>query len=268
MARQTQTTAAETAPRTVGFWSSETILARGKAEGVVCKEAADGERTFDEAKVDTGSYRLTVGREIFITPHSKDVAPKYKTKQILSEGQTVMIPSGQFAILITEERVRIPADTIGFIGLRSGPKMKGLVNVSGFHVDPGYNGKLVFSVFNAGPLDVHVSQGDDWFMISFAGLDRTSDLIRTQPGFETIPSALLSPLSGQVLTLKAVDTKIDEVEERLIERLHLIERDHTITRWAALLVLGGVIALGVRTCAPPANAAVVAPVMFEAPAHG
>ncbi|KQV57384.1 MULTISPECIES: hypothetical protein [unclassified Caulobacter] len=255
MDEQIEAEDAMTAPVTVGFWSSETILSRGRAEQVVLP--------FDRGKVDTASYRLTVGSEIFVTPHSKDVAPKYKTKQQLSAGQTIIIPSGQFAILITHQKVQIPADTIGFIGLRSGPKMRGLVNVSGFHVDPGYKGQLVFSVFNAGPLDVHVSQGDDWFMISFAGLDRASGRVREKPGFDSIPSSLLSPLSGQVLTLKGVDTKIDETEERLIERLHAIERDHTITRWAALLVLAALIALGVRTCTTTANAAVPAQTVHE-----
>jgi hypothetical protein len=40
---------------------------------------------------------------------------------------------------------------MAFISMRTAFKFKGLVNISGFHVDPGYKGKLIFAVFNASP---------------------------------------------------------------------------------------------------------------------
>lgn len=239
-------------PRTQGFWSRETIrerLSEPDREPPIVTE-------YNQGRVDAASYRLRVGEEAFVTPSSDDVDPAYKTKRFLREREAITIPSGQFAILSTEETVSIPPDTIGFIALRSkDAKFKGLVNVSGFHVDPGYSGKLIFAVFNAGPGPVHVARGDEWFMIAFAGLDRTSDEPRDKPGYQNIPTSVLSPLAGQFLTLKGLDAKIDSTESELIERLHVIEREHTITRWAAALVLAGVIALGVRQCGTPAAAA-------------
>jgi len=47
-------------------------------------------------------------------------------------------------------------------------------NVSGFHVDPGWSGKLVFSVYNAGPAETVVAKGEPMFMIVYADLDRTT----------------------------------------------------------------------------------------------
>ena len=236
----------------MGFWSRETIRDRLSDQNVEPPIVTG----YNEERVDAASYRLRVGNEAFVTPSSDHVDPAYKTKRFLREGESITIPSGQFAVLCTEETVTIPPDTIGFIALRSkDAKFKGLVNVSGFHVDPGYSGKLIFAVFNAGPGSVHVAQGDEWFMIAFAGLDRTSDEPRDEPDYQNIPTSVLSPLAGQFLTLKGLDAKIDNTESELIERLHVIEREHTITRWAAALVLAGVIALGVRQCGTPATAA-------------
>lgn len=238
-------------PRTIGFWSRETIRERLSDETVEPPIVTG----YDEKRIDAASYRLKVGNEAFVTPSSDDVDPAYKTKRFLREGESITIPSGQFAVLCTEETVTVPPDTIGFIALRSkDAKFKGLVNVSGFHVDPGYSGKLIFAVFNAGPGSVHVAQGDEWFMIAFAGLDRTTNEPRDEPDYKNIPTSVLSPLAGQFLTLKGLDAKIDNTESELIERLHVIEREHTITRWAAVLVLAGVMALGVRQCGTPAAA--------------
>jgi len=71
-------------------------------------------------------------------------------------GEQFVIPPGQFAYLLTEEVVRIPSSAMGFISLKFGVKGPGLINVSGFHVDPGYWGRLVFSVYNAGPSEARL----------------------------------------------------------------------------------------------------------------
>src|SRR5439155_21170679 len=84
----------------------------------------------------------------------------------------VTIPPGQFGLLITEEEVITPNDAIAFISVRSHIKFRGLVNVSGFHVDPGYKGKLKFSVYNAGSQTIVLEVGEPAFIIWFADLDR------------------------------------------------------------------------------------------------
>ena len=50
----------------------------------------------------------------------------------------------------------------------------GLVNVSGFHVDPGYKGRLKFAVYNAGGSDIKLTRGDAIFLIWFSELDKVS----------------------------------------------------------------------------------------------
>jgi dCTP deaminase len=76
---------------------------------------------------------------------------------------------------LTEEVVRIPPDVLGFISLRTTWKFRGLINVSGFHVDPGFHGNLIYAVYNAGPAPVHLARGMDLFLIWFAELDKLVD---------------------------------------------------------------------------------------------
>lgn len=68
--------------------------------------------------------------------------------------------------------------------MKSGLKNSGLVNVSGFHVDPGYKGKLLFAIFNAGPQTVTVRCDQDAFLIWFARLEgATETYARKKGGF-------------------------------------------------------------------------------------
>jgi len=62
-----------------------------------------------------------------------------RKRLVLQDKEDVIVPPGQFALLITEERVNIPDDKIAFISFKFSKKARGLINVSGFHVDPGYS---------------------------------------------------------------------------------------------------------------------------------
>ena len=71
-------------------------------------------------------------------------------RKVVVDSGNITIPPGQFALLLTEETVKVPDQAIAFISMKAKWKFRGLVNVSGFHVDPGFEGRLKFSVYNAG----------------------------------------------------------------------------------------------------------------------
>jgi dCTP deaminase len=117
------------------------------------------------ARVKSGAYELSLGNEVFRTD-SKD-----RKKELLkTDKEMVTINPGQFALLLTEEQVHIPLHKIAFISIKAGIKLRGLVNVSGFHVDPGFRGNLVFSVYNAGATPISLEKGEPYFLIWFAEL--------------------------------------------------------------------------------------------------
>jgi dCTP deaminase len=131
------------------FWSGETLVER--LPKLI--------EPFVPERVDCAAYTLAIGPEVYISPTDQTADPSTVTVRKLDENEAFTIPPGQFAFLLTEEIVSVPADALAFISIRAKTKFRGLVNVSGFHVDPGYRGQLTYSVFNAGPVPIHLKRG-------------------------------------------------------------------------------------------------------------
>jgi dCTP deaminase len=150
----------------MSFWSSTTIKERFSTELIITQDNGAGWiDAFDEKRVQHGSYELSLGSEVFMT------SELHGRKTVLSEKEQVVIPPGQFAILLTEERLSLPPSCLGFISIKASKKFCGLVNVSGFHVDPGYQARLKFSVYNAGSRDVILTRGKALFVLWIANFD-------------------------------------------------------------------------------------------------
>ena len=202
---------------------------------------------YDEDRLDCASYRLRVGPEVYVTPTGEPGDPRNKPKTQLKDEQPFAIPPGQFGFILTEETVTVPPNAIAFISIRARYKFRGLVNVSGFHVDPHYEGRLIFSVFNAGPVAVHLSRGEECFVIWYSDIDQPS-LGQKKMGYNSIPSELTGPLSGGLQSFAGLLSKIDENEKKLTARVTTMEREQAVMKWAAILVVGAIITLGVREC--------------------
>lgn len=138
------------------FLSSETLQ---KVLKIVIKP-------FNKVHVKYCAYELTLGNEILIT--GTEEIKKVKCVK----GEQILIPPGQFAYLITEETIKVPNNLIAFISIKASIKFQGLINVSGFHVDPGFEGKIKFAVYNAGVKHLPLTIGDPTFLIWFSRLDR------------------------------------------------------------------------------------------------
>ena len=166
---------------------------------------------FDPARIVNCSYELSMGSEVYITGSDS------RTKMNVSHGEQLSLPPGQFAQLLTEETVEVPNDALGLISIKSGLKSGGLVNVSGFHVDPGYQGRLIFSVYNAGPNHIVLSRGTPTFLLWYADLDApTSDLYKgRRANLQSISDEEVMRLQGEVLTPQELVNRINELESRL-----------------------------------------------------
>lgn len=127
---------------------------------------------------------------------------------------------------------------MAFISMKTGIKFKGLINVSGFHVDPGYKGKLVFSAFNASPSPIQICAGDPIFKIWFAKLDRTStpEHLFQGKGQTTIDNDLIRGMSKEIYSLQSIAHKFQKlensVERRFAEQKPII--DNLTSFWQSL----------------------------------
>jgi dCTP deaminase len=182
------------------FWSDETWSSFAAKNNVVAP--------YDPSFQREASYQLAIGDEVYIS------SPEKAKKQILSDKEpSFFIEPGQFAFLLTAEIVTTPFDAIGFISIRAKYKFNGLVNISGFHVDPGYSGKLVFAVFNAGPTRIHLQKGQRIFLLWMASLDGPIRRTKVRPGYNDIPSELITQISGDFTTAYQVKKKMDSIAE-------------------------------------------------------
>lgn len=164
---------------------------------------------FDIDNLQSANYDLRLGKECYVTTekHPKDLE---------KSGGILVIEPGEFGILTTHEYVYLPDDVFGFISLRYRYKRLGLINISGFHVDPGYCGIIIFSVYNAGPKSVVLRYEEPVFMIMFDKL-KEPVLKGYDPnkGYENIPVDVVQALKGPTVNIISLDKRLKSLEMQL-----------------------------------------------------
>lgn len=121
------------------------ILVDQEIEAAV-KKGEIGIENFSKECLQPASYDLRVGEEGYLLSAGKII-------YIQDEG-FLNIQSGDFALILTHEKLRLPTNIIGRFGLRSLYARKGLLATAGPQVDPGFEGKLVIGVVNFSSQDV------------------------------------------------------------------------------------------------------------------
>ena len=169
--------------------------------------------TFDPDFVRQASYDLRLGADYFL------VGDDYPGRLDNDDSFLILRP-GQFAFLTSFEILALPFNLLGFITLKSTYKNQGLINISGFHVDPTFNGRLRFAVQNIGPSDLRLRFKQDTFTIFFARVDAAdpSEIggARSLLAEEGIPLSLIQHLGGSTITLAKLQRDLEEVKTRLL----------------------------------------------------
>jgi len=204
--------------------------------------------TYVPKLVEGASYPLTLADEHFITSFNSAGSHKRSLDDKISQ---LVIPPGQVALLMTHERVSIPTDIVAFITVKVGIKWSGLVNISGFHVDPGFKGRLKFTVFNAGASNVILDRGQKCFSIMFCDLSEAVPGENAYDGKfldqESITATDIKRLEGEFISPHLLRKEFDEVKSRLdkaekIAGEAVLRRNLFITIALGLLITTGTIA--------------------------
>ena len=95
---------------------------------------------FSKECLQPASYDLRVGEEGFVSSAGRVI-------NVQTEGALEIQP-GDFALVMTHEKLRLPTNMLGRFGLRSAYTRKGLLATAGPQVDPGFEGKLVIGTVN------------------------------------------------------------------------------------------------------------------------
>lgn len=100
---------------------------------------------------------------------------------------------------------------IGFITVRNRFKMQGLVNISGFHVDPTFKGRLRFAVQNVGSTDIRLRYDTPTFTIFFSRVDGNVGDARDEEK-EGLRLEDVQLLGGGSITLSQMKKDIDRLQ--------------------------------------------------------
>lgn len=196
----------------MAFWTQERLTKEAEAHDLV--------DPFDAARIENGAYALRVAKEYAIT-----TANGGGEKVVADGGTHITIPPGQFALLLTEESISIPDTAIGFISMKAKVKLRGLVNVSGFHVDPGFNGRLKFSVYNAGNQSLDLTPGQPLFLLWYSELDQRTKYVYTGPSQKQtgITAEDVAAIRGLIGSPAGLHARIDSLETKLSNELEAVQ---------------------------------------------
>jgi dCTP deaminase len=161
---------------------------------------------YDASLIHDACYDLRVGNEIFLSEGRPYI--------LTDDDPFVSLPAGQFALVKTQEKILMPLDRIGFVSIRTKYKLQGLINISGFHVDPGYRGNLIFAIQNVGPHDIVLRYKEPAFMIMWAEL-KTGAAGDKKANYGNIPVELMAQLGGGSVTLSSLKKEIDSLSTSL-----------------------------------------------------
>lgn len=228
----------------MAFWSSEKlkdVLSHGKLI-----EPYDKEKDKDAIKY--GAYELSLGSEAYLTSYEDN------RKQSISDGEQLVIPPGQFGLLLTEEKITIPNNAIGFISIKAGIKFRGLVNISGFHVDPGFSGKLKFSVYNAGSRDIVLQRKRRLFLLWLSDLDQPTQPYAGEHAYQSeITPEDVMQIAGKIASPGQLKKEIEELKisfDKEIQTLNHRADNIKVVLTVLLTIALGLVASFFKGCVP------------------
>ncbi len=156
------------------------------------KEAVDSSEIelsdFSEECLQPASYDLRVGEEAFTVSAGKVI-------NIKNEGELEIQP-GDFALVMTHEKLRLSANMVGRFGLRSVYARMGLLATVGPQVDPGFEGKLVIGIVNFSSQSIMLSYLTPFCSLELHRLQRRAQVSYKGPyqGQEHLTDEIISNL--------------------------------------------------------------------------
>jgi len=113
------------------------------------------------------SYDMRVGDEAYVSGSDEKIDVKNKG--------LVIIDPGEFAVVITRERVHCGPQIAGQLGLSPTYARQGLTLLSGPQIDPGFNGHLIVRVINLAPRRITLGYQGAFLTTQYFKLDSPVD---------------------------------------------------------------------------------------------
>lgn len=162
---------------------------------------------FDIKNLKSANYDLRIGEEVYTTQEKYPLELSSKCPE-----RMIKVEPGSFGLFLTHEYIYLPEDIYGLISLRFKYKIQGLVNVSGFHIDPGYHGRILFGIYNSGPSEIILQYKEPIFMISFVNVGDGVKVPYNREPIQEIRPEYIERLIGPPVSLKNVHDRVEKLE--------------------------------------------------------
>ena len=164
--------------------------------------------TFREGSLQPASYDLGLG-DLYFADGS------YRAFHDPTN-QSLTLKFGEFILLTSLECLSLPDDVVAHAGLVSGRAQSGLVSLFSPQIDPGFQGRLVVPLFNAGRGPITLVYGEPIFTVEFVrttrrASERWSDTHAPLMGIP--PSAM--QLEGGLGALTEISDLVADLRQRL-----------------------------------------------------
>lgn len=136
------------------------------------KEIQDLIEPFDENLIEPASADLRVGRRALKSPVG---SKRGEVVDLDREEKSIQLLSGQFISILSLEKLNLPLDICGRVGLRSSYARRGLIAFHGAQIDPGFKGHLVVPLINVGPETIVLEYGEPFCTLEFSRLEAPSE---------------------------------------------------------------------------------------------
>lgn len=176
--------------------------------------------TFDASALESCSYDVRVG--------SWGVVGGSGQERDLTGEAGLELPPGGYAGLVSWERFRLPLDVFARLGAKRSYSYDGIILLTGALVDPGYEGHLLFGVYNASQKKYVLRRGAKICTVVFERLPReVTKRVSSHPDLlqGRIPDAFINKMANmEVLPWMQISERVKQIEQITSDILDLKQR--------------------------------------------
>ena len=197
--------------------TQQPALFAGPASGVLADSEIETEvnsgwliakETFERASLEASGYDIRVGAKGVLGGEGREVD--------LRTGFIELGP-GAYCGVISQERVKLPDYIVARIGSKRALSYDGVILLTGTVVDPGYEGHLLFGLYNASQRRVLIRQGRKICNIVFERLAKRADKpAPSDPSLRTgnFPDQFIDRMANMdVLPWMQISERVQQIEQ-------------------------------------------------------
>lgn len=187
---------------------NSTILSDKEISDYVSRGLLITKETFNLSSLEASSYDIRVGKKGIIGGEGIEIN--------LDQNQTLEIPPGAYAGIISFEKIDFPKNICARLGSKRALSYDGIILLSGSIIDPGYKGHLLFGLYNASQKKVHIRYGRKICNIVFERLGvEPQKEVQIEPNLinGNFPDAFMDKIANMdVLPWMQISERVKQIE--------------------------------------------------------